>query len=55
MDRIATRAGMEVMVSPHVLRHSFATTMISNGCGSVSFVEHNGSFKSNDDGDLFAC
>ena len=32
MDRIAVRAGMEGMVSPHVLRHSFATTMIGNGC-----------------------
>ena len=32
MDRIAARAGMEGMVSPHVLRHSFATTMIGNGC-----------------------
>jgi integrase/recombinase XerD len=32
VDGIATRAGMEGMVSPHVLRHSFATTMIGNGC-----------------------
>jgi len=32
VDRIATRAGMEGMVSPHVLRRSFATTMIGNGC-----------------------
>ncbi|MGD0818790.1 MAG: tyrosine-type recombinase/integrase [Methanomassiliicoccales archaeon] len=32
VDRIAARAGMEGMVSSHVLRHSFATTMISNGC-----------------------
>ena len=32
MDGIAVRAGMEEMVSPHVLRHSFATTMIGNGC-----------------------
>jgi site-specific recombinase XerD len=28
VDRIAVRAGMEGMVSPHVLRHSFAMTMI---------------------------
>jgi integrase/recombinase XerD len=32
VDRIAVRARMEGMVSPHVLRHSFATTMIGNGC-----------------------
>ena len=32
VDRIAEREGMGGMVTPHVSRHSFATTMISNEC-----------------------
>lgn len=32
VDRCAERAGLGGMVSPHILRHSFATAMISNGC-----------------------
>ena len=52
---IAARVGMGGMVTPHVLRHSFATTMISNRVRSVPSVEHNGTFQLDDDGDLFAC
>ena len=31
VNRCAERAGLKGLVTPHVLRHSFATTMISNG------------------------
>jgi len=36
IQRCAEKAGLQGMVSPHVLRHSFATAMVANGCDIYS-------------------
>lgn len=36
IQRCAENAGLKGMVSPHVLRHSFATAMVTNGCDIYS-------------------